>query len=305
MSDYLNQWHPGYSGAIELELRKDKEHLIFDREYLVNSKPIQMDMLIIKKEPDYITKNVIGKVFRGYNILEFKSPKDDLSFDTFIKGVGYACIYKANEKYVDEINIEDITLTFIRSVCPKKLFRQLESYGFKVTNPDNGIYYVQKPEHFLAQIIVIKDLDRKNHVWLNGLTDRLKEDNAKRLVSAARLLQNKGDMDNADAVLQVSMKANKEVYDKLKKEDGFMCEALRELMQPEIEQELAEAREVAIKEGRQEGIQQGIQNMLGVLQDLGQSTEVAFAQLKDKYGLEGKQAENYMQLYWKGYKESL
>jgi hypothetical protein len=76
-------------------------------------------------------------------------------------------------------------------------------------------------------------------------------------------------MDNADAVLQVSMKANKEVYDKLKKEDGFMCEALRELMQPEIEQELAEAR--------QEGIRQGIQNMLGVLQDLGQSTEIAFA----------------------------
>jgi hypothetical protein len=169
----------------------------------------------------------------------------------------------------------------------------LESYGFKITNPDKGIYYVQKPEHFPAQIIVIKDLDRKNHVWLNGLTDRLKEENAKRLVSAARLLQNKGDMDNADAVLQVSMKANKEVYDKLKKEDGFMCEALRELMQPEIEQELAEAR--------QEGIQQGIQNMLGVLQDLGQSTEIAFAQLKDKYGLEGKQAENYMQLYWKGY----
>lgn len=293
MSDYLNQWHPGYSGAIELELRKDREHLIFDREYLVNSKPIQMDMLIIKKEPDYITENIIGKVFRGHNILEFKSPKDDLSFDTFIKGVGYACIYKANEKYINEINIEDITLTFIRSGYPSKLFRQLESYGFKITNPDKGIYYVQKPEHFPAQIIVIKDLDRKNHVWLSGLTDRLKEENAKRLVSAARLLQNKGDMDNADAVLQVSMKANKEVYDKLKKEDGFMCEALRELMQPEIEQELAEAR--------QEGIQQGIQNMLGVLQDLGQSTEIAFAQLKDKYGLEGKLAENYMQLYWKGY----
>jgi hypothetical protein len=289
MSDYLNQWHPGYSGAIELELRKDKEHLIFDREHLVNSKPIQMDMLVIKKEPEYVVENAIGKIFRGHNIIEFKSPKDELNFDTFVKVTGYACIYKANEKHVNEIDIDDITLTFLRSALPKKLLEQLQNRGFEVTKPDRGIYYIQKPEHFPAQIIAIKEVNEEEHVWLRGLTEHLEEENAKRLIYATRLLQQKGDVDNADAVLQVSMKANEAVYDKMKKEDIIMCEALRELMRPEIEQEF------------QQGMQQGIQKMLGVLQELNHSTDTAFAQLKDKYQLEGEAAEKYMKLYWKGY----
>jgi hypothetical protein len=38
--------------------------------------------LIIKKKRNIITKNSIGKLFRKYNLIEFKSPKDELNFDT-------------------------------------------------------------------------------------------------------------------------------------------------------------------------------------------------------------------------------
>ena len=40
----------------------------------------------------------------------------------------------------------------------------------------------------------------------------------------------------ADSVLQVSMSANYEVFENLKKEDPIMCDALRELMKPELEE---------------------------------------------------------------------
>jgi hypothetical protein len=298
MDDYLNQWHPGYSGAIELELRKDKAHLIFDREHLVNSKPIQMDMLVIKKEQDYVVENAIGKIFRGHNIIEFKSPEDSLNFDTYIKGVGYACIYKANEKHVDEIGIDDITLTFLRSALPEKLLRQLCDRGFTITKPDRGIYYIQKPEHFPVQIIAIKEVDEEKHVWLSSLTDHLKTETARRLVYAARLLEQKGDVDNADAVLQVSMKANEAVYNKMKQEDRIMCEALRELMRPEMEEELARGLAQGVAQERR----QGIQTLLSAFQELGLSAETALAQLMDKYQLDGEDAEKYMQTYWNGYK---
>jgi flagellar biosynthesis/type III secretory pathway protein FliH len=185
----------------------------------------------------------------------------------------------------------------LRSALPKKLLEQLQNRGFEVTKPDRGIYYIQKPEHFPAQIIAIKEVNEEEHVWLRGLTEHLEEENAKRLIYATRLLQQKGDVDNADAVLQVSMKANEAVYDKMKKEDIIVCEALRELMRPEIEQEFQQG----MQQGIQQGMQQGIQKMLGVLQELNQSTDTAFAQLKDKYQLEGEAAEKYMKLYWKGY----
>lgn len=97
------------------------------------------------------------------------------------------------------------------------------------------------------------------------MNDKLTEDVAKELILAKAKLSDKGDIDNADAVLQVSMKANKKLYDRIK-EDDAMCEALRELMAPEIEEELrirGEAekkagREAGIKEGIREGIKEGI-----------------------------------------------
>jgi phosphosulfolactate phosphohydrolase-like enzyme len=62
-----------------------------------------------------------------------------------------------------------------------------------------------------------------------------------------------GDLNNADAVMQVSIAANRKVYD-LVKEDYYMCEALRELMKDEIDREKAEAREKAMEEAREKEI---------------------------------------------------
>jgi hypothetical protein len=252
MKEYRNQWHPGCSGAMELELREDREHLSFEREHLVNSKPIQMDMLIIKKEKGIVTENTIGKIFRGHNIIEFKSPDDELNYDTYIKGIGYACIYKANERKVNEISMDDITLTFLRSRRPRKLLKILSEKGYTITEPYIGIYYIQKDTYLMTQIIVTEKLDAEEHVWLRALTDRLKEEDARRLALATRNLSLKGDVDNADAVIQVSMKANEAIFGKMR-EDEIMCEALREFFKPEIEQRLKEANESGIHEGMRQG----------------------------------------------------
>ena len=46
----------------------------------------------------------------------------------------------------------------------------------------------------------------------------------------------------ADSVLQVALSANRKTFDELKKEDPVMCDALKELMRPEMEEELDKAR---------------------------------------------------------------
>ena len=54
----------------------------------------------------------------------------------------------------------------------------------------------------------------------------------------SKTLKDKDDRENADAVLQVSVSANKAVYDEMKRRYPEMCEALRELMRPEIDEEI-------------------------------------------------------------------
>ena len=61
-----------------------------------------------------------------------------------------------------------------------------------------------------------------------------------------------GEKERADAVLQVSVSANRKLYDEMRRRSN-MCEALRELMKDEIEEELSKAR----NEGKQTGIQTG------------------------------------------------
>ena len=46
--------------------------------------------------------------------------------------------------------------------------------------------------------------------------------------------------------MNVSINANREVYDKIRKENPFMCQALRELMKDEIQEEIQTAEEKAV-----------------------------------------------------------
>jgi hypothetical protein len=165
--------------------------------------------------------------------------------------------------------MDDITLTFLRSRRPRKLLRELSEKGYTITEPYAGIYYIQKDTYLKTQIIVTEELEPKEHVWLRALTDRLKEEDARRLALATRDLSLKGDVDNADAVIQVSMKANEAIYEKMR-EDEIMCEALREFFEPEIEQRLKEANESGIQKGMQQGLQCGIQQGCDAVFDIQQ-----------------------------------
>lgn len=97
---------------------------------------------MIKKDPDVQIANEIGKLFQGYNIVEYKSPEDHLDIDTFYKSQAYGCLYKASGKSVDELAADNITISIIRDIKPEGLFKYFEAHNIKVTNPYNGIYYI-------------------------------------------------------------------------------------------------------------------------------------------------------------------
>ena len=44
------QWHPAFYADLQIEFREETEKLKFEREYLLSSKPMAIDVLIIKKK---------------------------------------------------------------------------------------------------------------------------------------------------------------------------------------------------------------------------------------------------------------
>lgn len=76
------QWHPAFCSAVKLELTENKRDLSYNSEYNLNTKPISIDLLVIRKSPDVIINNEIGKIFKGHNIFEYKSPDNNMDIDT-------------------------------------------------------------------------------------------------------------------------------------------------------------------------------------------------------------------------------
>lgn len=204
----------------------------------LNTKPIQIDLLIVKKPPNAIIENEIGKIFRGHNIMEYKSPEDEMNVDTYFKTLAYAYLYKSSGTKVDEIKYEDITISLVRKRKPMKLLSWFQMNKYKVFTEYKGIYEISKDGYPPTQIIVSSELDKGSHTWLTALTSGMEEADVERFIRNIENLEEKDEKEFADSVLQVSMKENVRAFD-MAKEVPDMCEALKELMKPELE----EARE--------------------------------------------------------------
>ena len=73
MKDTKIQWHPGFVAAMNLEFAKDREGLIFEKEYNLNTKPLEIDLLVIRKDSSVRISNEIGILFKGQNLMEYKA----------------------------------------------------------------------------------------------------------------------------------------------------------------------------------------------------------------------------------------
>ena len=164
MKDTKIQWHPGFVAAMNLEFAKDRKNLIFEKEYNLNTKPLEIDLLVIKKEASVRIKNEIGALFRGHNIMEYKSPDDSLDIDAFYKTGAYASLYKSYGKTLDAIKADDVTVSLVREAKPEGLFRYLKEHHYSISTPNRGIYYIEGPVLFPTQIIVTRELNDETHI---------------------------------------------------------------------------------------------------------------------------------------------
>ena len=123
----------------------------------------------VKKEKSFQISKNIGRIFRGYNIVEFKSPEDYMSIDDFYKVYGYACFYKADTGNEDKIAIEELTITLVSVRYPIKLINHLKSArGLVVEAVEEGIYYVIG-DIIPIQIIVTSRLSDEKNLWLKNM----------------------------------------------------------------------------------------------------------------------------------------
>lgn len=240
------QWHPAFYAATGLELHENIEELTLLPEHSLSKEPIRIDLLIIKKGINANTiKNEIGHIMRRHNVLEYKSPEDSLTIDDFYKAVGYACLYKGYGESVNQIPTSELTVSLFREAYPRELFSSLKREGNKLEEKYPGIYYVTNNLPFPIQVVVTSQLRKETHSSLRILSHHADKDDIERFLEKAQAMVNA--MPNSrmrsdiDSVLQVSVNANFKLYQEIRRNAG-MCDALKELMKDDIEEQLNQAR---------------------------------------------------------------
>ena len=242
------KWHPGFCSAMELEFSRYKDLLDFNREFPLSKEPLRVDLLMIKKIKDIILDIDIGRLFKTYNIIEYKSPKDGLTIDDYIKTVGYAYLYKGLGATVDAVPLSELTATIVRDTEPIELFKKIKSEGGSIEEKYPGVFYITGVVGIPTQFILTSSLSKDFHTCLRVLSNRATEEDIKRFIEMTSEFTEPIDKENADAVMHVSINANREVYNKIREENPFMCQALRELMKDEIQEEIKAAEEKAVDE---------------------------------------------------------
>ncbi len=245
------QWHPAFYAGIQIEFSKETEKLIFENEHQLGTKPKEIDVLIIKKNSEDPLEKNIGKIFRKYNIIEYKSPTDYLSIDDFYKVYAYADFYKSDTPREDSIKIDEITISLVCKRYPKKLAAHLKYVRhFEISRFEKGIYYITG-DIIPMQLIVISELSKGNNFWLRSLTNDIR--NRKEAEEIVREYQEHEGNKLYHSVMDIIVHANEERFEEVK--HMSMCQALRDLFKDELE----EGMKLATSQGLQRGMQQGMQ----------------------------------------------
>ncbi|MDR3182869.1 MAG: hypothetical protein LBT89_08135 [Planctomycetaceae bacterium] len=192
-------WHPAFVQAIQLELAEYKDVLEYESEYQLTSEPLKIDVLIIKKRSNVVIKKNIGQIFKQCNVVEYKSPDDRFTIWDYHKTQCYSRLYASQHK----IGVDEMTVTAVVLRTPRKLLRELGKC-FNITNPTNGIYYVNG-DTSPTQIVVSADLAEEDNLWLRSLRNDLDAAGMDRVITQQEHADGKL---SVEAYLQVILKAN-------------------------------------------------------------------------------------------------
>ena len=247
MTDGRLQWHSGFSAALRVELEEELDELCIEDEHMLSKKPMQIDVLVVKKKREQPIRKNIGRIFRKHNIIEYKSPEDYLSVNDFYKVYGYTCFYQSETKRVKEIPPEEITITFICNHYPQKLLEHLKKFKrIEVEKQETGIYYLLG-DSFPIQLVIVKELSKEENYWLQNLRCNLKTgEEIQEVVRRYEQVKHKAYYSD---VMNLIVRANQ----KKMEEEKNMCEALNELFAEELKEADLRGRKEGRKEGRNVG----------------------------------------------------
>ena len=267
------QYHQGFYAAVKAEYMA-RGDMLYWKDHDLGELPVRPDLVIAKGSKEPLT-DPIGSFFRKYNVGEYKSPEDGLTIDDFDKTHGYAFLYKS---LFSDVAFEDMTVSIFRHGYPRELLKALMKRGFDVEQAFPGIYHVTSQTMLPTQLVVISRLAEGSYPGMKILAKNARMEDVKRFLSS--ITNDRIMVEYATAILQVSIAANQELFERIKKEESVMNAAVERLFAKEIDAKWNDG----IAEGKAKGKEEVAVEMLKSKMDDAQIvkfTQLTFERIKE------------------------
>lgn len=245
-------WHAAALSGLQIELESARDILSYSPEFPLSKGPRRVDCLIRKKS-DASIDSPIARIFREYNLVDYKGPHESMNVSNFLKALSYAC---SLPDYLGHPNTShQLTLTLMCHRHPQKLFSYirkncLQTLQEPVEKIIDGLYYIHIGL-FPIQLLVLPQLPSVQYLWLHCLTNQLTKDMP--FEELGRAYKPHED----DPLYKTFMNALIRANSLNKGDEESMCEALEELFAPRLEERR--------QEGIAEGISQGISRLSALI----------------------------------------
>ena len=192
----------------------------YERGVRLGDEHVKRDLPIINKDSDAQLLDPIGGFSRYCNPVEYRSPLDSLSIDDFYAAQGYALIFKGYKRLVNQLHIEDMTLTLACIDHPKAMVDTLVRSGAKVTEAHPGIYRIEGKISVNTQLVIIPHLQKGVYEGLGLLVTGASKLELEGYMEQAAGTHDAYLIDNARAVVSACLLANPDLAVALSEEEN-------------------------------------------------------------------------------------
>ena len=218
-----NDWHSWFYSLLMIELHGFPSVKV-EREVVLGAQPPRADFVIVKEEDIVDLGLGVFRDFRKRNILEFKSPDDELSESVLWKAAGYADLYIS----LNDVPFEDITITLFRGAKPVALFKRL---GSCVEKTDiKGVYDVKNWKiSFPIRVVVTTELEGKEYAGFRAISKKPDISDIQQIIDEVRKEPDENVRKWYRDYLELFSRLDSETLEEAKRRDPDMARDYREI----------------------------------------------------------------------------
>ena len=240
-----NDWHTWFYAQLMISLHRFFPAVKVHRELSLGVQPPRADFVIVENG-DVIDLGLdIFRCFRKHNILEFKSPDDELNEAVLWKVIGYAGFYMSTQK--ESVPADEVTLTLVRAAQPVKLLKQLEP--FIATGEAPGIYRIAGWTVDLPiQIIVTSELKGQEYAGFRAICRKPDLEDIRQVLLEGDRETDSFVIEQYRAFFTMLSQLDSEQMDEARRRFPNMAKTWRDIFHKEIDEWIQEAVTVAVSD---------------------------------------------------------